>query len=100
VLTHVRTSIRLVGDGAGAHWDPARGLGGRLERLLLRLSLRTIPNADDPYGRYAVRPPTRSYKLVGGGFVRQLRLRESPRFSVQARTIAVQSDDLGGQSTT
>lgn len=50
-LTH-GTSNRLVGNGAGLNWEPARGLGEGWSDFFA-LSLLNNTNADDPNGHYS-----------------------------------------------
>ena len=61
-LTH-GTSNRLVGNGAGLNWDPARGLGEGWSDFYA-LSLLNNTNADDPNGSYA-NGAYATYKLGG-----------------------------------
>lgn len=56
-------SNRLVGNGAGLNWNPARGLGEGWSDFVA-LSLLNNTNADDPNGRYASGAYA-TYKLGG-----------------------------------
>jgi len=62
-LTH-GTSNRLVGNGAGLLWDPARGMGEGWSDFYA-LSLLNNTNADNPNGRFASGAYA-TYKLVAG----------------------------------
>ena len=61
-LTH-GTSNRLVGNGAGLNWDPARGLGEGWSDFYA-LSLLNGTNGDNPNARYATGAYA-TYKLGG-----------------------------------
>ena len=61
-LTH-GTSNRLVGNGAGLNWDPARGMGEGWSDFFA-LSLVNNTNADNPNGHYAS-GAWATYKLAG-----------------------------------
>ena len=90
-LTH-GTSNRLVGNGAGLNWDPARAMGEGWSDFYA-LSLLNNTNADNPNAPYAsgVTRPTSSRRRLA----RQLHVRH-PAFSVFNRQHR-QPADVGGR---